>query len=348
MKTEKCCPSSGSECCTPAVDPAGGSFQDVPRVAARLTLREKLADWGVRLGFGRFNYRVQPGLYALGNPGPLSEVLVSSNYKLSFNHLRRSMAGHDAWIMVIDTRGINVWCAAGKGSFSDGEISRVIELIGLKEVVNHRRLILPQLAAPGVAAHRLKAESGFSVHYGPVRAEDLPCFLAAGLQADPGMRRVNFNLKDRLAVAAMELIRVLKYFFYFLLSSVILMLVLGKLDGYGVLRVALPVLGALLAGSVLFPALLPVLPFRAFTLKGWLLGLPWALVMVIWIQPGIWGWIAALAVLPVLTALVALNYTGSTTFTSQSGVNREIRLFIRPLGYVFILGILAYFLELLV
>ena len=85
----------------------------------------------------------------MGSPSPDSPVLVSANYKLSFDVLRRSLAGIDAWILVLDTKGINVWCAAGKGTFGTEELLRRIAAVRLGEVVSHRRLVLPQLGAPG-------------------------------------------------------------------------------------------------------------------------------------------------------------------------------------------------------
>ena len=93
------------------------------------------------------NYRVEPGLYAVGQPDPQSPVLVSANYKLSFDRLRCRLAGLSVWILVIDTNGINVWCAAGKGTFGADEIVRCVESSRLSEVVAHRTLIVPQLGA---------------------------------------------------------------------------------------------------------------------------------------------------------------------------------------------------------
>ena len=118
-----------------------------------------------------------PGLYALGSPTPESPVFVSANYTLSFDALRSALAGVDGYILVLDTHGINVWCAAGKGTFGTDELVNRIQVTGLKDIVNHRTLILPQLAAPGVAAHQVRKRSGFKVEYGPVRAEDLPEYL---------------------------------------------------------------------------------------------------------------------------------------------------------------------------
>lgn len=346
MSAGNCCPQKSNFCCRSAAIKSGRHPVAFIPVSTSLSIGERLAAWRVRLGFGRLNYRVKPGLYAVGRPGPRSEVLVSANYKLSFDKLRSSLAGQDLWILVLDTAGINVWCAAGKGSFSVAEIARRIEASDLRKVVEHRRLILPQLAAPGVAAHRLPGETGFRVIYGPVRAADLSRFLANDRRADPDMRRVTFSTGERLTVALIELVRVFKYFFVFALVLLAFLLLSGSLCPASVLRGGLPVLGALLAGTLLVPLLLPILPFRPFILKGWLAGLIWAFFMGLWLQPGFWGWLACLAALPVLTALVALNFTGSTTFTSQSGVNLEIKLYLRPAGILILLGLVALALEL--
>jgi CO dehydrogenase/acetyl-CoA synthase gamma subunit (corrinoid Fe-S protein) len=158
-----------------------------------------LARWGVR----RNQHLVEPGLYALGNPTADSPVFVTANYTLSFDALRSALAGIDGYIMVLDTKGINVWCAAGKGTFGTDELLNRIEATGLHNVVRHRGLILPQLGATGVAAHEVRRRSGYRVEYGPVRAMDLPEYLKTH-QATPQMRQVRFNLADRLVLIPVE------------------------------------------------------------------------------------------------------------------------------------------------
>lgn len=49
-----------------------------------------------------------------------------------------------SYILVLDTKGINVWCAAGGGYFSTDELVNRIETTHLPEVVKHYVLILPQ------------------------------------------------------------------------------------------------------------------------------------------------------------------------------------------------------------
>lgn len=153
------------------------------------------------------------------NPTTDCPVFVTANYKMSFDRLRSALAGVDGWILVLDTKGINVWCAAGKGTFGTDELVRRIDDAELTKVVSHNRLIVPQLGAPGVSAHKVRERSGFRVTYGPVRAEDIPAFLEAGMKATTEMRRVQFPARDRLAVAPVELVLSAKYVIAIMLVS---------------------------------------------------------------------------------------------------------------------------------
>jgi hypothetical protein len=292
-----------------------------------------------RVGVRRDSHRVEPGLYSVGHPTPDSPVFVSANYTLSFDTLRASLSGLDGYILVLDTKGINVWCAAGKGTFGTDEIVNRIELTQLKDVVHHRKLILPQLGAAGVAAHEVKRRSGFWVEYGPVRAVDLPEYLKTRT-ATPGMRKVRFNLKDRLILIPVE---VLTGFLPMLVAAVGLYFLGGWFA-------SLAAVSAVLAGNVLFPILLPWIPTHNFSTKGFLLGLVVALpfaVSVAFRHPN-WHWwgqigqaLEFLLAMPAVTAFVALNFTGSTTFTSRSGVRREIFAYIPVMAWTFGLGIVS-------
>jgi len=282
------------------------------------------------------NYKVDPGLYALGQPDDKSPVLVSANYKLSFDTLRSSLKGRNTWILVLDTDGINVWCAAAKGTFSTEELVRRLEFIGLEKVVSHRRLIVPQLAAPGVAAHEVKKLSGFKVTYGPIRSEDLPAFMDAGFKATPKMRLKTFSTWERLVLVPVELVAALK-------TAIIVIPIfvflggLGGSSGYWTdlmnhgLFAAVALLTGVLAGTVFAPILLPWLPGRAFALKGLILGIAVALALVFaWNGDSIQGFVAPesiawLLIVPALTAYFAMNFTGASTYTSLSGVKKEMR-----------------------
>jgi hypothetical protein len=315
------------------VDTASGR---VPVVPADWSHQDRLGRLKCRLfNSSRMNYTVEPGIYALGSPDGQSPVLVTANYKLSFDLLRRELAGFDAWIVVLDTRGINVWCAAGKGTFGTEELIRRIGSTRLSGIVEHRRIILPQLGAPGVQAHRVKQETDFSISYGSVYARDLPAYLSSGFEATAGMRRARFGFKDRLELTPMEIVPAAKGFLIFLAA----VFVVFGLQPEGILfrsavQSGLPVavlgLAALLTGTFLTPLLLPWIPFRSFALKGFLLGelatAPLTFTVGSEAPANIYLIVFSLVFFPAVSSYLALQFTGSTTFTSISGVKKELKI----------------------
>ena len=330
----------------------------VYRINTTLERRDMLGSFKARWGVGRMSYIVPPDLYGVGNPDQSSPVLVSANYKLSFDSLRRELSGLNLWILVIDTKGINVWCAAGKGTFGTEEVIRMVNATRLPELVSSKTLIMPQLSAPGVTAFEVRRRCGFRVIFGPVRAADIPTFLKAGNKADPAMRRTYFGFWDRVVLTPVEitaLVKPLAYFslFLFLLNLVSVLLVgnsfqLAFLIGQTLFDLV-PFLGATLVGAVLVPALLPYLPGRALSWKGLILGLVWA-----GIYTGLSGaetrlleTISYFLIIPAVAAFLSINFTGSTTYTSLSGVVKEMKialpLIFAAAGLGLISLILSYF-----
>jgi hypothetical protein len=299
-----------------------------------------------RLGVNRMGHLVRPGLYKLGDPGPESPVFVTANYTLSFDQLRYSLKEIDCFILVLNTFGINVWCAAGKGTFSTEELIRKIGETRLDEIINHRNLILPQLGAPGISAHKVKGKAGFNIKYGPVRAGDIPGYLSSKTISAQA-RRVKFTLRDRLVLVPLEFIHIL---LPLIILGGILYFTLGLLPG-------LALATAVIAGSVLFPILLPWLPTKNFSTKGFILGgivsLSFGLVHVLsnLDQPLIYILVSALAyiiALPPVTAFLALNFTGATTFTSRSGVRREINTYFPVMVWMFVGGLLLFVIAIII
>lgn len=312
-----------------------------------LTFTDRFDHFLARWGVNRMGHRVEPGLYQLGNPTPDAPVLVSANYTLSFDALRSVLTGTDCFILVLDTKGINVWCAAGKGTFGTDELVQRIAITGLASVIRHRTLILPQLSAPGIAAHEVRQRSGFRIEYGPVQADDLPHYLETRT-ADPDMRRVRFPLKDRLVLTPIEFVHAAPATF---IAALVLWFLAGPPAAFAALT-------AVLTGTVLFPALLPIIPTHDFSTKGLILGglvsLPFALSLSS--GSGLPPWARTLAALSVMlliavvTGYLALNFTGCTPFTSRTGVKKEIfryvpaMIFMAGTGIVIavLLGILRF------
>ena len=306
--SESCCCSGG--CCgAPAIQ----------TVSTRLTFKDRLGGWKVRWGIGRMSYTVDPGLYAVGAPDETSPVLVSANYKLTFDSLRKELSGVNCWLMILDTKGVNVWCAAGKGTFGTDELINRISKTGLAETVSHRTLILPQLGAPGVNSNEVKRQTGFSVIYGTVRARDIKAFLEAGNKATDEMRIVKFTMYDRLVLTPLEIVPAAKKSLVVFGIMFLLNLFLPKPFG---LTDFIAYAGMVLVGTVVTPVLLPFIPGRAFAFKGALLGLLWA-VFAVWYLDVCYGY---LLILPSISAYLAMNFTGASTYTSPSGVLKEMKI----------------------
>jgi len=321
MESDRCCCKKSADC--------GGSSQHVRTLSPEWDASDFLGMIRMRFGFGRMSYGMEPGLYAMGSPTPESPVLATANFKLTVDVLRRELRGRDLWILVLDTSNVNVWCAAGKGLFGTAELTRRIEATRLAEHVTRRRVILPQLGAPGVAAHKVKSQTGFHVVYGPVRAKDIPEFLDNGQNATRQMRRVAFPLRERLELTPIEL---RQHFF----AALILVLALGLtpviwrgwdqgLWNHG-WRGAIAGVACWLAGCLLGPALLPWLPGCAFWVKGAFLGAALAagLAMAGVVQ-GLMPALGAVLWLGAGVSFLLMNFTGCATFTSQSGVKLEMK-----------------------
>jgi hypothetical protein len=306
----------------------------VPVIKTRHDPMDRLGTLQVRVGIGRNDHKVAPGLYAAGKPDAQAPVLVTANYKLSFDHLRKHLAGLDAWLLVLDTRGINVWCAAGKGTFGTQEVIAQVLRTRLGKVVDHRKIILPQLGAPGVSALKVKKGCGFEVVWGPVRAEDVPAFLWAGQKAEERMRRVTFTMAERMVLAPVEISLARKPILWALLSIFVLSGIGRHFFSFATawersLIASTGCVAGILAGCIIVPLLLPWIPGRAFAMKGLLAGLAAGIVITTtWSSSAYISFGAGLALILLTTTVssfLAMNFTGTTPFTSPSGVEKEMR-----------------------
>lgn len=306
---------------------------NISQVSTEWSSKDVWSTIKVRWSIGRMDYKMKQGLYAVGNPDKSSNIFVSANFKLSFDHLRRALHGMNAWMLVLDTKGVNVWCAAGKGTFGTKELVYRIKAHELDKLVNHRKVIVPQLGATGVSAHEVKSKTGFHIIYGPVRADDINAFVSSGFKATAEMRKVKFPVKERMKLIPVEL----SYGKYYLIMVPLLFFILSGLNssGYTVdtaistgAKSVVILLAAYVAGCALTPMLLPWIPFRRFSLKGLITG--WLLTALLFyfnfLGNNIFEIISWFLITGSLSAFLAMNFTGSSTFTSLSGVQKEMKI----------------------
>lgn len=308
----------------------------IQQISTELTGKERIEHFRARISNSfRMNYSVEPGLYAAGNPDENSDIFVSANYKMSFDILRKELFGINAWVLVLDTKGINVWCASGKGTFGTEELTSRIQRSGLERLVNHRRIIVPQLGAVGINSGEVKTKTGFRVYFGPVRACDIKKYIADGYKATQEMRTVKFNIRDRLILTPMEMNpafnKLLKY-------AVLILLIFGLKPEGIIFKDALingsPFIFAgllsLFCGAFITPVFLPFIPFRSFAVKGWIAGIILLSIFLYLTDTIIISHISllifALLLFPLLSSYIALQFTGATTYTGMSGVRKELKI----------------------
>lgn len=143
-------------------------------------------------------HRAPTGLFLVGRPDAHSPVVATVNFTLTVKRVRRALAGNNVWLLVANSEGINVWCAAAGKIFTENRIIDAIKVSRLSEKVSHRELILPPLSASGVDREAVERQTGFRCHFGPVYAEDIPAYFESGKKKSDEMCRFNFGLRHRL------------------------------------------------------------------------------------------------------------------------------------------------------
>lgn len=141
------------------------------------------------------------GLIRIGNPGRDSPVVVTGNYHLTVERVRKALEGMDLFLLAANARGVNVWCAATGGLFTHHDVISVLKTSGIENLVDHREVILPQLAATGIERKVIRRKTGWKPVWGPVEARDIPAFLKDRTGLTGEMGQVSFPFLHRLEMA---------------------------------------------------------------------------------------------------------------------------------------------------
>ncbi|MBN1582081.1 MAG: 4Fe-4S binding protein [Anaerolineae bacterium] len=141
------------------------------------------------------------GVIRIGRPGRDAPVFLTCNYHLTVERVKRALRGLDCYLLVANSRGVNVWCAAAGGLFTDHDVISALKTSGIEDLVDQREVILPQLAAAGIETRIVREKTGWQTIWGPVYAQDIPAFLADQQQKTAEMRQVRFPLSDRIEMS---------------------------------------------------------------------------------------------------------------------------------------------------
>lgn len=148
-----------------------------------------------------FPFPGRTGLVKIGNPDRRSPVLLTGNYVLTVRRLKRSLKGQNVYLLIANSRGINVWCAAAGGLLNNHSAISVIKTSGIEDLVDHRQVVLPQLAATGLDQRVIHHKTGWRTVWGPVYASDLPAFLDSRFRKTKNMSTVKFEFPDQVEMA---------------------------------------------------------------------------------------------------------------------------------------------------
>jgi len=276
---------------------------------------------------------IEPGIYQSGNPNETSPIIVTANYEFTYIKVMRDLKGFDAWILCIDSNGINVWCAARGNDFGNKQLLEAVEATGIKNLTKQRTLILPQLSAGGVAIPQLPKKSEkfpFRVRYGPVWSKNIAQFMKDKPAQKPEyMKLVKFTIFHRIRAGITHTTFLFRKIFLLpLIGLVILFLALNwvnKLWWIGELTLWI------LFANLVIVLLYPIASFtRRFIFKGFFLGviniflfgslsylIHNSIYYVLWHIP-FYSWI---------TFFSTMSFSGYTMATSPREIQEEYPIF---------------------
>ncbi|MFX1406720.1 MAG: methyltransferase domain-containing protein [Promethearchaeota archaeon] len=209
---------------------------------------------------------IEPGVYKSGNPDKDSPIIVTANYDYTYINVMRNIKSIDAWVLCVDSNGINVWCAARGNDFGNNQLIEAIRATGIQNFTENRTLILPQLSAGGVAIPQLRIDSKefpYKIKYGPVWSKDIPNYLKDKPNKKPEkMKLAKFTIPHRSrAFITHTTFLFRKIFLYPLLGLTIILIALNWMNKlWWVLELAIWIIITNVIIAYLFP-------FSKFTRK---------------------------------------------------------------------------------
>ncbi|MFW9837561.1 MAG: methyltransferase domain-containing protein [Candidatus Thorarchaeota archaeon] len=312
--------------------------------------------WYNHLTGGWRGIPIAPGLYRAGAPTEDSPVVVTANYELTYYTVMRALNKDklDAWVLVCDTNGINVWCAARGIHFDTNDVVEMIHLTHLDELVTHREIILPQLSAAGMDTREIRRRTGFRARYGPVRIQDLNEWMELGKPKPKPreMASVTFNLRERMEQTVAHIPFLLAVLLgrplAILLGSIFLIDIIAALFiqtfymqvlsiSLGILLLIIQIFAALFGTAFVLGLIFPILPSKgnSFYRRGLGLAaitLPIALVFMFvlsahWTEYVVWS-IAQFVIAVTLT----MDWSGMTSVSDPKVIEREYPYMLYTLG----------------
>ncbi len=121
--------------------------------------------------------QVEAKIYPIGNVTKNSPVLITTNFSLTYYTVLSEVEASKipSYIVSVDTEGMSVLTAWAAEKFTAESIAASLEKNNLKDLISHKRLIIPGYVA--VLSADLEEKSGCEIVVGPREATGLPSFL---------------------------------------------------------------------------------------------------------------------------------------------------------------------------
>ncbi len=282
----------------------------------------------------RRTFSIEPGLYFTGKEYDMNTpMIVTCNYHMTVFLVWRKMRRIPVRVLVIDTKGINVWCSAGKGQFNAQEILKQLAKYPKEILTNEAKLqlILPKLSLSGVKLSDLRPYDIDPI-IGPIYLEELPAFLTKRPFKNSIDSHYKFDLRDRL----FTLIPTFIQFTVYLGIGAIVLLAIHLWLNTGIWWQVIPI-G--LTITTIYILMFPWLPTKSFAKKGIsLFFILSALFVAILNHYGIHrvlDWVFYVSFTVGASLFFSLYYTGNSGVSNYSEVRRETIIYL-PIS-VFIL-----------
>jgi len=295
---------------------------------------------------------IEPGIYQSGNPDENSPIIVTANYIYTYIKVMRALKGIDAWVLCVDSKGINVWCAARGNNFGNKQLIEAVKATEIAKITKKKTLILPQLSAGGIAAPLIKSEAPdfpFNILYGPVWAKYLPQFLEERPAHKPDkMKLARFTGSHRLRAGITHTTFLFRKIFLFpTIALFLLLMVLTLLDilWIGKLWIVGELWLWIISTNALISILIPLTNFtRKFIIKGLIFGSinVFLFSVISWfLQSSIPFILLSICFYFWLAFFSTMSFSGYTMATSPREIQDEYPIFSKTNMVLLIIGLIT-------
>jgi len=288
---------------------------------------------------------IEPGIYRSGNPTKNSPIIVTSNYDFTYIKVMRNLRHIDAWVLCVDSNGINVWCAARGNDFGNEQILEAVEATGIQIYTEENTLILPQLSAGGVSIPQLPKKSEnfpFKIKFGPVWSKYLPQYLEEKpLKKPDHMKLAKFSLVHRIQAWVTHTTFLLRKIFLLPIIGFFLIFLLS-LPWINKLTWVVELISWIIISNAIISILFPLSSFtRSFIKKGMLFGFLTSIIL------GGISWLIHSSLIFILLNVIlffwiaffsTMSFSGYTMATSPREIQEEYSSFKRINKFLLITG----------